>query len=203
MRGTDERGLGPELSRRPGWTPRPEPGGQSGRAWSPSVIGVAVLGAGRIGKIHARNAAANPRCRLVAVADPVAEAARSLAAEVGCEASTDPKGTAARADVDAIVIGTPTDSHIEFMLSGVRQGKAVLCEKPIGLDIKTVDAAVAEASRPGARVMIAFNRRFDPSAAALKRAITAGDIGDLRQVIITSRDPGPRLYLTSRPPAAF
>jgi myo-inositol 2-dehydrogenase/D-chiro-inositol 1-dehydrogenase len=155
------------------------------------VIGVAVLGAGRIGKIHARNAAANARCRLVAVADPVAEAARSLAAEVGCEASTDPKGTAARADVDAIVIGTPTDSHIEFMLGGVRQGKAVLCEKPIGLDIKTVDAAVAEASKPGARVMIAFNRRFDPSAAALKRAIAAGEIGDLRQVIITSRDPGP------------
>ena len=155
------------------------------------MIGIAVLGAGRIGKIHARNAAANPRCRLVAVADPVTEAARSLAAELGCEDSTDPKATAARADVDAIVIGTPTDSHIEFMLGGVCQGKAVLCEKPIGLDIKTVDAAVAEASKPGARVMIAFNRRFDPSAAALKRAIAAGEIGDLRQVIITSRDPGP------------
>jgi myo-inositol 2-dehydrogenase / D-chiro-inositol 1-dehydrogenase len=155
------------------------------------MISLAVLGAGRIGKIHARNAAANPRCRLVAVADPVAEAARSLAEETGCEASIDPKATAARPDVDAIVIGTPTDSHIEFMLGGLRQGKAVLCEKPIGLDLKTVDAAVAEAGKPGARVMIAFNRRFDPSAGSLKRAIDAGKIGELRQVVITSRDPGP------------
>src|SRR5579859_2903095 len=148
MRGTDERSLGPKLSGRPGWAARSGPGCQSGRAWSPAMIGVAVLGAGRIGKIHARNAAANPRCRLVAVADPVAEAARSLAAELDCEASTDPKATAARADVEAIVIGTPTDSHIEFMLWGVRHGKAVLCEKPIGLDIKTVDAAIAEAGQP-------------------------------------------------------
>lgn len=155
------------------------------------MIRIAVLGAGRIGKIHARNAAANPRCRLVAIADPLAEAVKPLAAELGCEASTDPKATAARADVDALVIGTPTDSHIEFMLGGVRQGKAVLCEKPIGLDIKSVDSAVAEASKPGARVMVAFNRRFDPSAAALKRAIAAGEIGEVRQVVITSRDPGP------------
>ena len=72
----------------------------------------------------------------------------------------------------------------------------MLCEKPIDLDIKKADAAVAEIEKLGGRVMIAFNRRFDPSVAALKRGIDAGAIGDVHQVIITSRDPSP-------PPASY
>jgi myo-inositol 2-dehydrogenase/D-chiro-inositol 1-dehydrogenase len=155
------------------------------------MIRVAVLGAGRIGKIHARNVASNPRCHLVAVADPVEAACRALAGSLGCEASTDARATIARSDVDAIVIGTPTDTHVDFALDGARRGKAVICEKPIDLDITKADAAVGEIERLGARVMIAFNRRFDPSAMALKRSIDAGEIGDVRQVIITSRDPAP------------
>jgi myo-inositol 2-dehydrogenase / D-chiro-inositol 1-dehydrogenase len=155
------------------------------------MIRIAMLGAGRIGKIHARNVAANPRCRLVAVADPLKQAASALAESLGAEASTDPKATLARGDVDAIVIGTPTDTHVDLMLEAVRRGKAVLCEKPIDLDIRKVDSAAAEVERMKGRVMIAFNRRFDPSAAALRRAIAAGQIGDIRQVVITSRDPGP------------
>jgi myo-inositol 2-dehydrogenase / D-chiro-inositol 1-dehydrogenase len=155
------------------------------------MIRIAVLGAGRIGRIHATNAAANPRCRLVAVADTAAEAAQALARSTGCEATTDPRRTIARADVDAVVIGTPTDTHVDLLLEASRQGKAVLCEKPVDLDIRKVDAAAAEIGRLGARVMVAFNRRFDPSAAALRRAIDRGDIGDVRQVVIASRDPEP------------
>jgi len=155
------------------------------------MIRIAVLGAGRIGKIHARNAAADPRCRLIAIADPVADSAESLAQDLGCEAMSDARSAIARADVDAVVIGTPTDTHVDLMLEGVRQGKAVLCEKPVDLDIRKVDAAAAEVERMKGRVMIAFNRRFDPSAAALKHGIAAGEIGDVRQVVITSRDPGP------------
>ena len=155
------------------------------------MIRIAMLGAGRIGKIHAGNVASNPRCRLVAVADPVKQAASALAESLGAEASTDPKATLARGDVDAVVIGTPTDTHVDLMLESVRHGKAVLCEKPIDLDIRKVDAAAAEVERMNGRVMIAFNRRFDPSAAALRGAIAAGQVGDVRQVVITSRDPGP------------
>ena len=155
------------------------------------MIRIAMLGAGRIGKIHARNAGLNPRCRLVAVADPMAEAARSLAESLGAEAATDAKATLARGDVDAVIIGTPTDTHVDLMLEAVRRGKAVLCEKPVDLDIRKVDAAAAEVEKMKGRVMIAFNRRFDPSAAALKREILAGRIGDVRQVAITSRDPAP------------
>jgi myo-inositol 2-dehydrogenase / D-chiro-inositol 1-dehydrogenase len=155
------------------------------------MIRIAMLGAGRIGKIHARNIAANPRCRLVAVADAIADSARSLAESLGAEASTDAAATLARGDVDAVVIGTPTDTHVDLMLAAARGGKAVLCEKPVDLDISRADAAAAEITRLGAKVMVAFNRRFDPSAAALKRAIDAGEIGAVRQVVITSRDPAP------------
>ena len=160
------------------------------------MIGVAVLGAGRIGKYYARNVTLNPRCKLVAVADPVKEAASALAQNLGCEGMTDVRAAIARPDVNAIVIGTPTDTHVDYTLDGARRGKAVLCEKPIDLDIKKADAAVAEIEKLGAKVMIAFNRRFDPSSQALKKAIDAGAIGDVHQVIITSRDPSP-------PPATY
>ncbi|MDA8050516.1 MAG: inositol 2-dehydrogenase [Rhodospirillales bacterium] len=155
------------------------------------MIRIAVLGAGRIGRIHATNAAGNPRCRLVAVADTVAAAAEGLARMLGCEAATEPRAMIARQDVEAIVIGTPTDTHVDLLLEAARQGKAALCEKPVDLDIRKVDAAVAEIARLKARVMVGFNRRFDPSAAAMRQAIDRGEIGEVRQVIITSRDPEP------------
>ncbi len=154
------------------------------------MVRLAVLGAGRIGKIHAANLAASRKARLIAVADPFGNAADALAAELGCEASRDPAATIGRGDVDAVVIGTPTDTHVDLMLQAVRAGKAVLCEKPIDLDIAKTDAAVAEIERLGGRVMVAFNRRFDPSAQRCRQAIDAGEIGDVRQVVITSRDPG-------------
>src|SRR6185369_10944105 len=156
-----------------------------------SMIRVAVLGAGRIGKIHANNVALNPRCKLVAIADPIEAAAMSLADSLGCESSASAGATIARNDIDAIVIGTPTDTHIDFTLEGARRGMAVLCEKPIDLDIRKADAAVAEIEKLKAKVMIAFNRRFDPSSAALKRAIDNGAVGTVHQVVITSRDPSP------------
>jgi myo-inositol 2-dehydrogenase / D-chiro-inositol 1-dehydrogenase len=155
------------------------------------MLGVAVLGAGRIGKIHAGNVALNRRLKLVVVADPAAEAANSLAEILGCEASTNPQEAVARKDVDAIIIGTPTHTHVDFLLQGARAGKAVLCEKPVDLDIVRAEIAAKEVERLKANVMVGFNRRFDPSAQELKRQILAGKIGDVRQVIISSRDPAP------------
>jgi myo-inositol 2-dehydrogenase/D-chiro-inositol 1-dehydrogenase len=163
------------------------------------MLGIAVLGAGRIGKIHAANAATNKRSRLVAVADPVDAAAAALAAEWAAAPLADPIAAIERADVDAIVIGTPTPTHVELMLHAAKLGKAVLCEKPVDLDLARADMAAKEIGRLGARVMVAFNRRFDPSARQLRKAIDDGEIGDVRQVVITSRDPGlaPRDYLRS------
>ena len=81
------------------------------------MIRIAMLGAGRIGKIHARNIAANPRCQLVTVADPIADSARSLAESLGAESSTDAAAVLACPDIDAVVIGTPTDTHVDLMLA--------------------------------------------------------------------------------------
>jgi myo-inositol 2-dehydrogenase / D-chiro-inositol 1-dehydrogenase len=160
------------------------------------MIRVAVLGAGRIGKLHATNVERNPRCKLVAVSDAIADAAKSLAAAHGAEASTDSIATATRKDIDAVIVGSPTNTHVDFPLAAARAGKAVMCEKPIDLDIEKADAAVAEIEKLGAKVMLGFNRRFDPSAEAMKNAILSGRIGEVHQVIITSRDPSP-------PPATY
>ncbi|TBU82049.1 inositol 2-dehydrogenase [Pseudomonas daroniae] len=154
------------------------------------MVGIAVLGAGRIGKIHATNVAGNKHAKLIAVADPYASAAQSLAGALGADAMTDCEAAIDRNDVQAVVIGTPTHTHIGLMLRAVRQGKAVLCEKPIDLDMAKSLAAVEEVERLKGRVMLAFNRRFESTFAAMREAIVAGEIGDVRQVIITSRDPG-------------
>jgi myo-inositol 2-dehydrogenase / D-chiro-inositol 1-dehydrogenase len=154
------------------------------------MVGIAVLGAGRIGKIHAASVAANPRATLVAIADPFPEAVEPLAKALGAEAMSDPMEAIARPDVDAVVIGTPTDTHVALLLKAVELGKAVLCEKPIDLDIAQSESAAAEVERVGGRVMLAFNRRFDSTFAAIRRAIDDGRIGEVRQVIISSRDPG-------------
>ena len=155
------------------------------------MIGIAVLGAGRIGKVHARNAASTGGCRLVGIADPFGTAADELAALHGCRAERDPAALIRRDDVDAVIVGTPTDTHVPLMLEAVREGRAVLCEKPIDLDTGRAGEATAEVARLGGRVMLAFNRRFDPAVIALRAAIDAGEIGDVRQVVITSRDPEP------------
>src|SRR6478752_7095620 len=163
------------------------------------MVGIAVLGAGRIGKIHAASVAANPKAKLVAVADPFPAAVNPLAEALGTEAMTDPMAAIARPDVDAIVIGTPTDTHVGFLLKAIELGKAVLCEKPIDLDIAKSESAAAQVERLGGRVMLAFNRRFDSTFAGMRRAIDAGRIGEVRQVIISSRDPGmpPPAYVKS------
>ncbi len=161
------------------------------------MIRVAMLGAGRMGKIHGANAAANPRAELVVVADPVAAAAEGLAAALGCEASTEPEAVMARPDIDAVIIATPSDTHARLLLLAARAGTAALCEKPIENDLAKADEVIAELDRLGVPVMMAFNRRFDPTYIAIRRAIDAGDVGDVRQVVLTSRDPGlpPRDFL--------
>ena len=161
------------------------------------MIRMAVLGAGRIGKIHAANVAADQRTRLTVVADPHRPSVEALAEQLGCAASLDCAAAIERDDVDAVLIGTPTDTHIDLMLRAVKLGKPVLCEKPIDLDIGRATAAAEEVEKLKGRVMLAFNRRFDPDAMRLRKAIDDGEIGDVRQVVLTSRDPGlaPREYL--------
>lgn len=163
------------------------------------MLGMAVLGAGRIGKIHAANIALGGDAKLVAVADPLDGAAIALAGPFGATAFEDPVEAIDSDDVQAIVICTPTPTHVDLIVHAANRGKAVLCEKPVALDIAKADFAVRETEALGAQVMMGFNRRFDPTTQQLRKAIDAGEIGEVRQVIVTSRDPGlaSREYLRS------
>lgn len=153
------------------------------------VTKLALLGAGRIGKVHARAIASDSRAKLVAVADAVAEAAKAIADAAGCKVSTIDEILADK-DVDAVIICTPTNTHADLIERFARAGKAVFCEKPIDLDVARAKACLEVVRETGARVMLGFNRRFDPHFRAVRKAIDDGRIGDVEMVTITSRDPG-------------
>ena len=149
-----------------------------------------LLGAGRIGKVHARAVASNSDARLVAVADAFDKAAQELAGAYGAEVRTI-DAIAASADVDAVIICTPTDTHADLIEQFARAGKAIFCEKPIDLDVERVKQCLKTVEETGATLMVGFNRRFDPHFAAVRKAIDDGAIGEVEMVSITSRDPGP------------
>lgn len=157
----------------------------------------AILGAGRIGRVHARAIASVPGASLAAVADPMPAAAEALRAEHGCEIrSIDAILTSA--DIDAVVICTPTDTHADLIERFARAGKAIFCEKPVDLSLSRVQACLKVVEESKGTLMVGFNRRFDPDFMALKAAIDAGRIGTVEMVTITSRDPGapPYDYIT-------
>lgn len=155
------------------------------------MVGFAVLGCGRIGRMHARNVKAHPRAELVAVYDVAAEAAKETAAALGTWAAGSVEEALADPRVEAMLIASTTDTHVELITQAAKAGKAILCEKPIDLDLARVDACWREIGGLDPLVMIGFNRRFDPSFKALCQRIQAGEIGRLEQVVITSRDPAP------------
>jgi myo-inositol 2-dehydrogenase/D-chiro-inositol 1-dehydrogenase len=152
-----------------------------------------LLGAGRIGKVHARAVGSNLDARLVAVADAMPAAAKEISAAYGAEVRTIEKILAAK-DIDAVVICTPTDTHADLIEKFARAGKAVFCEKPIDLDVARVRKCLAVVAETRALLMVGFNRRFDPHFMAVRRAIDDGSVGKVEQVLITSRDPGPPPY---------
>lgn len=153
------------------------------------MLRIAIIGAGRIGHVHAATIAAHPDAQLALVCDPFGDAAENLAATYGARACKEADDVFADPQVDAVVIGSPTPLHVPHLLAAARAGKAVLCEKPIALSMEDVDAASAELEAVTTPVMFGFNRRFDPSFAAVRTAVEAGRIGPLEQLTIISRDP--------------
>jgi myo-inositol 2-dehydrogenase/D-chiro-inositol 1-dehydrogenase len=153
------------------------------------MLRFALFGCGRIGRMHADNLVAHPKAALAWVYDVVEAAAAEVGAKHGAKVAGTVDEALADPAVDAVLIASSTDTHIDLIQRSVEAGKAVLCEKPIDLDIARVDACWQRIKDRKPRVMIGFNRRFDPSFKAVHDAIRAGEIGDLRQVTITSRDP--------------
>ena len=148
-----------------------------------------LLGAGRIGKVHAKAVTGNPDAVLVAVADAVPAAADAIAKQYGCDVRTIEAIETAK-DIDAVVICTPTDTHADLIERFVKAGKAVFCEKPIDLSLARVKQCLEVVRAHKGTLMVGFNRRFDPHFAAVRGQIDAGAIGDVEMIVITSRDPG-------------
>ena len=148
-----------------------------------------LLGAGRIGKVHAKAVSGDADARLVAVADAFPAAAQAIADAYGCDVRSI-EAIEAADDIDAVVICTPTDTHADLIERFARAGKAIFCEKPVDLDAGRVKACLEVVARTNAKLMVGFNRRFDPHFMAVRRAIDGGRIGEVEMVTITSRDPG-------------
>ena len=155
-----------------------------------STLTIGLLGAGRIGKVHAAAIADTPNARLVAVADAFPDPATELAQAHDASVRTVDEIIADDA-IDAIFITSPTDTHADLIERGARAGKKIFCEKPIDLDVQRVRDCLAVVEETGALLMVGFNRRFDPSFKSVREQIDAGAIGDVEMVTIISRDPGP------------
>ncbi len=153
------------------------------------TIRFGLLGAGRIGKVHAKAVSGNPGARLVAVSDAMPAAARAIADQYGCEVRSVADIAAAK-DIDAVVICTPTDTHADLIEMFVKAGKAVFCEKPIDLSLARVKQCLEVVRAHKGTLMVGFNRRFDPHFAAVRAEIDKGTVGAVEMVVITSRDPG-------------
>ncbi len=164
------------------------------------MIGIGLIGAGRIARVHARSVAQNPATRLALVGDVIAASAEEVATAYGARSTADVDAVFTDPDVDAVIICSPTPLHVDHIVAAARAGKPALCEKPVAMDLAAVDglrARLAELDGPAPIVMMGFNRRFDPSFSAIHAAVAAGEIGPLEQLTIVSRDPSapPKEYI--------
>ncbi|ESS39304.1 inositol 2-dehydrogenase [Burkholderia cenocepacia] len=162
------------------------------------MIEFALFGAGRIGKIHAANLARHPGAKLKYVIDRHAPSAEALARTHDAQVA-DVERALGDASVRAVVIASSTDTHADLIIAAANAGKAVFCEKPVDLTVERSRACADVVRRTGATCMIGFQRRFDPTFAALKARVEHGEIGAPEMLVVTSRDPGapPADYIRS------
>ena len=160
---------------------------------------IALLGCGRIGRMHAENLMRHPQAVLTMVYDVHLPSAEAVASSCGVPVAHDSGTVFTSPEVDAVLVASATDTHARFIEEAVAAGKPILCEKPIDLDLARVNACAEKIAGTRVPVQIGFNRRFDPGHQAARQAVMDGEIGELHQVVITSRDPAmpPREYYES------
>jgi myo-inositol 2-dehydrogenase/D-chiro-inositol 1-dehydrogenase len=156
-------------------------------------VNVGLIGAGRIGRVHAENLAYRlPEARLLAISDIVKEAAEKLAADLQVPAAhRDHRSILDDRSIEAVVVCSSTDTHAQIIEEAAQAGKQIFCEKPIALDLTKIDHALAVVQQAGVKLQIGFNRRFDPHFRRVRDAVAAGEIGTPHVLRITSRDPQP------------
>lgn len=159
-------------------------------------VRIGLIGTGRIGQVHALSVDALENAALQWVCDPFIEGAQRTAAQFGGRVTADPAEVIAAGDVDAVIIASPTSTHVDLLSAAIDAGVPALCEKPIDLDLARVDALREKAAQALAPIVLGFNRRFDRHFAEMHRRVAAGEIGALEQLAIISRDP-------EEPPAAY
>ena len=155
-----------------------------------NTLRMGLIGTGRIGQVHAESIAGLAETTLQRVADIDTSSAQATAERFGCQASS-PDEIFTAGDIDAVLVASPTMTHLDLMVRSVQAGIPVLCEKPIDLDIAKVDAVREIINGSDVPVAIGFNRRFDPHFQEFRRRVFSGEIGELEQLLITSRDPEP------------
>jgi myo-inositol 2-dehydrogenase/D-chiro-inositol 1-dehydrogenase len=155
-------------------------------------IKIALAGLGRIGKIHLRNLCINfPEVEVLAVMDPMEEA-KEIAEEYNIPLFLKDFGSLLTLDgLDAVVICSPTDTHAEYVAKAARAGKHIFCEKPLDLSLEKVKEVLSVVEDSGVKLMLGFNRRFDPEFKRIRDLVIEGKIGDPQILKISSRDPGP------------
>ncbi|PHZ86688.1 inositol 2-dehydrogenase [Paremcibacter congregatus] len=154
------------------------------------MYSIAIIGAGRIGAVHARNAYLHPGLDLRYIVDFQPTSAEDLATEFGTQAGTLDQ-VLADPQLDAVLIASPTSTHAEYIIKCAEAGKHIFCEKPIDLDLATSEACLQAVMQHEAKFLLGFNRRYDPDFARLKQTIEDGQIGELEMLQITSHDPAP------------
>lgn len=159
---------------------------------------IGVIGAGRIGKVHAATLVQNvPQAKVLAIADIDLAGASELAQKFGIsKASTNYKDIINDPDIEAVVICSPTDTHAQYITEAAEAGKHIFCEKPVDLTLAAIQKALSAVEKAGVKLMVGFNRRFDPNFMKIHEMVKEGKIGQPHILKITSRDPAP-------PPAEY
>jgi myo-inositol 2-dehydrogenase/D-chiro-inositol 1-dehydrogenase len=163
-----------------------------------TVLQIGLIGAGRIGQVHAATIAHRvDTARLAAVTDTLPGAAQAAAARFGIpRVADDYAAILADPQIDAVLICSPTDTHAAIIVAAAAAGKHIFCEKPVALTLADTDRALAAADRAGVKLQLGFNRRFDANFARVRAAIVGGEIGTPHILHLVSRDPAP-------PPLAY
>jgi myo-inositol 2-dehydrogenase / D-chiro-inositol 1-dehydrogenase len=160
---------------------------------SAKTLAIGIIGAGRIGKVHAGNLAFSlPDAQALVIADPDSKAATSLAESCGIpHVAQDAQAVFDNPAVNAVLICSPTATHSDFVIRAARAGKHVFCEKPLDHSLSRIDLALREVDKAGIKFQVGFNRRFDANFARVRKSVLQGEIGAPHLVHIISRDPAP------------
>jgi myo-inositol 2-dehydrogenase / D-chiro-inositol 1-dehydrogenase len=158
-----------------------------------TTVNLGLIGAGRIGRVHAEHICQFlAHANLVVVADASETVARDCAERLQIpEHTVDFRRVTDHPDVEAVVICSPTDTHLEVILAAAAAGKHIFCEKPIDQDLARIDQALTAVNKAHVVFQVGFNRRFDANFRRVRRAVVDGEIGTPHQLHLISRDPAP------------